>query len=586
VLRTASARAGTVAVVPRHPAGAASAVGVRVIARRLVSVLAPLSVLAGLFRLWRVLQSQWSPGSVVVAVGFALALLAVVGALSVHRKHLGRLDIAVLVLALVLFLLEHRGVFNAGHTGETDEARLGSGALRLLLAGHDPYVARIPERTGTHLLTGGVVTHYAYPPLTLEIGWLLSHLSRGLGRPWVLAVFGVVCTAVIVFLALPRGWRALAVPATLGFRFLDGYAANGFPVLIALPLLCLAGYRWTDIGAGGRLSRRAVWQAVALGLAISAQQLAWFVAALLLVAVWVVRCGETSRARAGWIVGRFAVIAVATFALVNLPFTIWDAGSWAHGILAVFVQQAKPFGAGLIVVAVDLVGHSGDLRDFAYATAALTAAMLAFTAAGLRRIAAAVPVLASISFLLSTRSDVEYFVALVPLWVAWAATTDPAAVDASRPVQLPARIGPVLTSAWRRSGAVALALVPAAVLTVLALASAPPITVSVPVAVRTGTRPAKLAVRVSNRSDEILRPTFSIGPRGRGHPWRPVRGPVVLTPGQRRAVLLAPDRRQGPVTRSWRVTVFVPDPPAFASAPLRLAPTPAVSRRSRPPVRG
>lgn len=378
------------------------AAGARPDLRRLVTFLAAVSLLAGLFPVWHSVASRSSLGSVVIALGFAAGLLAVVAALSAPEHHLSRLDVGLVGLAVVLFLAEHAPVFSARHGGGTDETRLGRGALRLLLAGRDPYSARIPERAGTHLITGGVVTHYSYPPLTVEIGWLLDDLAAGLGQPWVVAALAVVATTVAVFVLLPSPWRALAIPVTVGFGFLGNYAVNGFPALVALPLLCVAAYRWTEVGAGGRLGRRGIVQAVALGLALSAQQLAWFFAALLLVAIWVVRCGEFSRAHAALVVGRFAGIAVAVFAAINLPFRLWDAHSWLTGILAVFTQRAKPFGAGLIIVLVNLIGHSSDLTYLTYATVVLTATLPVLTAAGLRRIAAAVPVPAAIGFLLST----------------------------------------------------------------------------------------------------------------------------------------------------------------------------------------
>jgi hypothetical protein len=541
----------------------------------LVTFIAAVSMLAGLFPSWRAVETRSTLGSVVVALGFTVALLAVVAALGVPERHLNRFDIGLLGLAVVLFLAEHAKVFSSRHSGGTDEAVLGHRGLLLLLAGRDPYSARIVDHAGTHLMTGGVVTHYSYPPLTLEIGWLLNNLVAGLGEPWVVAALGVAVTTVVVFFALPTASRALAIPVTLGFGFLDNYVFNGFPALVALPLLCLAGYRWTEIGIRGRLGRRGVAQATALGLAVSAQQLAWFVAALFLVAVWVVRSGELSRPRATALVGRFAGIALGVFAVVNLPFVLWDARTWLRGMLSVFTQQAKPFGGGLIVVMVDLIGRASDLTYLTYATAVLMATLLLVTAAGLRRIAAAVPVLASIGFLLNTRSDVEYFVAFIPFWLVWAANTDRELVAQCRPIRLPAGIGPLVTSLPRRCLAVSLALVPSVALAVLAITGAPPIAVHLPFAVRAGTRLAHLPVTVTNRSSGTTRASFSIGPRGQGRPWRALTGAVVLKPGESATLMLAPNRHQGPVSASWQVTVFTSQPPAFASAPIRIRNAPA-----------
>lgn len=550
-------------VVAGQPGAAA---GARPDPRRLVAVLAALSLLAGLFASWRLVETVTPAGSVVVAVGFALALLAVVAALSVPARHLPRLDVALLTLAILLFLAEHAQVLSAHHTGTTDEARLGHGALGLLLAGQDPYAARIPERAGTHLITGGVVTHYSYPPLMLELGWLLGKLSVRLGQPWVITVLAVAGTAIVLFRALPSRWRTIAIPVIFGFDLFSDYANNGFPALLALPLLCLAAYRWTAIGAGGRLRRRGMSQAVALGLAASAHQLAWFLAAFLVVAIWVARCGELSRARATLVTARFTAAALGAFAAANLPFILWNAHSWLTGVLSVFVQQAKPYGAGLILVAMNTLGHCADLRYLSYATGVLTVTFLAMTAVGLRRIALAVPVLASIAFLLGARSDVEYFVVFVPLWLVWAATAEVGAIAASRPVRPPDRVGPVLTSPWRRWVAAVVAVLPAAALAAVPLVASTPVSVSVPAAVRAGVRLVRLPIRVRNDTAAPVRMTFSVGARGHGHPWRAVRGPNVLAPGHAATLLLVPERAPIRVSAAWRVTVFTARPPAFDSA--------------------
>jgi hypothetical protein len=538
--------------------------------RRLISVLAAVSVLAGLAHGWRLAARQSHIAALVVPVGFALAFAAVLAAMVVATNRLDRLDIGVLGLAAVLFVVEHVAVIGGGYRGRTDESRLGRGALALLQRGIDPYSAAIPEHKGTHLLTGGIVTHYSYPPLTLEVGWVLSHIAGRLGEPWTVAELALLGTGIVVFAALPRSQRALAVPVVFGLAFLDNYVAAGFPAVVALPVLCVAAWRWTAIGATGRLGRWGVLQAAAVGLAAATQQLAWFVAALLVVALWVVRRGTLPTAAATAVVLRFVAVTLAAFVAVNLPFVVWDAGSWWSGVTAVFRQEAVPFGGGLVLISVAVIGHCANFAFFSWATGLLAVAAVVVTAVGIRRVGPAVPVLASALFLLSARSDVEYFVAFVPVWFVWLATSDRVALAAARPVSLPGR-GPVLTTPARKTAAVVAAVLPAAVLAAVAVTAAATLRLHVRSVASVGSRPAFLVVTVTNRTSRWLAPTFSVGARGYSHSWDAVGGPLQLPPGGTRTVRLAPVGRRSRVAQGWRLSAFTAQPASLSSAavPLR-----------------
>lgn len=541
---------------------AAVAVG----ARRMISVLAAVSLLAGLAHWWRLAAHESSAAALLVPVGFALAFAAVLAAALLTAERLDRLDVGVLLAASALFVVEHVAVIKAGYRGATDESRLGRGALALLRSGTDPYSAIIPEHHGTRLLTGGVVTHYSYPPLILELGWLLSHVAGRLGEPWVLAELAVLATGVITFVALPRPVRALAVPVVFGLGVLDRYVADGFPAVVALPLLCVAAWRWTGIGAGGRLGRTGAVRAVALGLAAATQQLAWFVAVLLVVALWVVRRGSLPSRAATAVVLRFVAVAVAAFAAANLPFVVWDAGSWLSGVTAVFRQEAVPFGGGLVLISVAVLGRCADFALFSWATGLLALAAVGITAVGIRRVGPAVPVLASAIFLLSARSDVEYFVAFLPVWLVWLVTTDRTALTAARPVSPPGRRAPVLTTPARRTVAVGLVLLPAAVLAGLALAGPAPLRLHVRSVVAVGSRPASLLITLTNRTSRWLDPTFAIGARGHTQPWIAPRGQVRLPPRSTRTVRLVPVGRRRACRPTWRVTAYTARPASLSSA--------------------
>ncbi len=536
-------------------------------ARRILSALAPMSLFVSLSASWKFDVARLAPLAAVLAAGFLLVLLATVRALTVGEERLPRLDLQVLGLGAALFLAEHAMVFRSRYVGRTDESRLGEGALRALLAGRDPYRVRIPDPTGTHLLTGAPVTHYEYPPLTLDLGWLLHHLSSRLAHPWAVATLAVLVTGVITFAALPGHWRPAAVTAVFGFGLLGPYAADGFPIVVALPLLCLAAWCWTGIGRGGRLGSRGVLQAIALGLALATQQMAWFVAVFLAVALWVVRRGELSHGRTLGVLTRFLAVALAVFAVLDLPYALRGPAAWWHGVTGVLTQGADPYGVGLILVARYLSSYSGSLRYFAVATALLFLALLAVTAAGLRRVAPAVPVFAALMFLLSARSNSEYLLCYIPLWLVWAGTTDPAAIAACRPVRLPLR-RPVLTSPFRRFAAVALAVAPALAVSAAAFAVPPPLSLTGATVVRGRAGATTVRVEVTNHTGGTLRPVFAVGPHVHGTRWWAGVPRPGLAPHRTEWLVLHPGR--GPVRpgRPWYVVATTADPPAIVSAPV------------------
>lgn len=547
---------------------AAEAGGMRLTGRRAVSVAAAISLLAVLVQPPPSASTGSTPNTAITALGFLLALGAVIAVLtSGPERRLDRLDVGLLLLAMALFLAKQRRALAAGYRGHTDEARLGAGALKALLAGADPYAVTIPGDHGTRMLDGALLTHYPYPPFTLELGAAVSVVSQRLAQPWVLSTLALFAAAAFVFFALPRNWRALSIPVVLGFGLLTGYATAGFPSIIALPLVCFAVYRWTDIGAGGRLRASGVARAAALGLAAATQQLTWLVAAFLLVAVWVVRSGEVGRRRATLVLLRCSGIAGLTFLVVNAPVLLMGPKTWAHGITAVYLQQAMPFGPGLLPPARDAVGHV-DLQYLSYATALLLMAFLLVTAVGLKRVAAAVPVFLGLPFLLNPRADVEYLVVFAALWLVWAGTADFAAVSRSQPVRLPGRFRPVLTTWPRRIAACAAAALPAVAMCAVALSAAPAVQTSMPFAVPLHSRVRSLVVAVSNTTAGSVRPLFYLAGGRRSHRLRPAGNvALVLPPHSHRMVRLVARSRE-PARPTWVLETVTASPPSITWVPV------------------
>ena len=82
-------------------------------------------------------------------------------------------------------------------------------------------------------------------------------------------VFFLAIEMVLVFLFVPRPYRALSVVTVLGLAFLFDYTLGGDIVTFTVPFMLIVAYKWSDIGKGGRLDGRDKLRAVCLGLAAS-----------------------------------------------------------------------------------------------------------------------------------------------------------------------------------------------------------------------------------------------------------------------------------------------------------------------------
>lgn len=77
-----------------------------------------------------------------------------------------------------------------------------------------------------------------------------------------------------------------------------------------------------------------------LGLAIASKQTAWLFVPFYFIMVWQERSYKEAFAR--------LVIAISIGLIINLPFIIWNASAWLHGILAPVADPMFPLGIGII----------------------------------------------------------------------------------------------------------------------------------------------------------------------------------------------------------------------------------------------
>ena len=508
---------------------------------RMVSLAAVLGLLWPLFMAWNDIISAPLPGAVTIALTGVTLVFACLVAAARTEIALERLDRWLLVLgSLVLIALAGYGLRNSSGYS-TDEAAFVHGAASLLLHGHDPYgvnllgsLARfgVPQIYWTYTMNGGVVSTFGYPalPMLVAVPFVAAFPN---GQAVAFANVIVLLIAVgATFAALPRRWRALAVLLCVAFPVLEGFAVIGLNVVLMLPALIVVARRWTSVGESGRLVRDDRRAAVALGLALCTNQLAWFIAPFILVGILLVRQGDLVSRRARNVTIRYGGLAALTFLALNAPFIAWGPSAWWRGATAPLNQHAIPYGQGLIGFTAALGLGGGAIDVYTYAAVALFLGLLVLYAIRFRTLARACFLLPVLALYASGRSLSEYWLVLVVPIVIGALAADGAALEHAAELRWPARLRlrvPVPTKV-----VVPALFAPAAALLAVALLVPAPLTIQIlKVGVnRQDTAVMRLSIAVHNRTGAPLRPHFAINSTGQASPfWRIIAGPSVLAGG-------------------------------------------------------
>ena len=206
----------------------------------------------------------------------------------------------------------------------------------------------MPIQYATYTLNGSISSSLAYPSLPVLIGVPFVLLTHGVQSIICANVLFLGIEMVLLFTFLPRRIRGLAPIIVLGLPMLFGYTASGVNDTLLAPFLLVVAYGWADVGGEGRLGRSGLLRAICFGLALSVQQLAWFILPFVLLGTWHLRRRELGSSGATKVVSCYAGVAFATFLLVNGPFIVWGPKAWVDGVLAPLTQHAIPYGQGLI----------------------------------------------------------------------------------------------------------------------------------------------------------------------------------------------------------------------------------------------
>ena len=341
------------------------------------------------------------------------------------------LDLLLLAGALAAFAFWTRAAVFGSPAYGTDEVAFNQGAAQLLLQGVNPYgvdlswtfdAFRVLPSGTTNLLSGGFVHTLSYPAGAFLV--YLPLLAAGVQAQAAIYVdaFFWIAGMVVLWFALPRPYRAV-VPLLASLGIYVDYAMGGVTDSLMIPFLILALWRWDRFGDPDVRSAARWIGPLALGLACTFKQSAWFILPVLLIGIAI----ENRSAGRGWRpVLRYILLFALAFLIPNLPFIVWDPRAWVGGVLLPFGEPLVPFGQGFVALSTTFSQGGGNLTMYTLAGGAMMLAVCAALVAWYPRLKRLLPVLPLVALLLPTRSLNSYFVYAIPGLLVSLTTVGPA----------------------------------------------------------------------------------------------------------------------------------------------------------------
>lgn len=476
-----------------------------------------------------------------------------------------RLDLILLVGTIVAIGLWTRAAVFGSPAYGTDEVAFDQGAAQLLLHEINPYgvdlswtfdAFRVLPSGTTNTLGGDFVHTLSYPAgAFLAYVPLLAAGVYGQAAIYMDALFWIIglCT---LWWALPNRYRPV-VPILGSLGIYVDYATGGVTDPLMMPFMVLALWRWDRFGDTTERSSARWIGPIALGIACTFKQSAWFIVPMLVTAITI----ESMSAGRGWRpVLRYVALAAIAFIIPNLPFILLDPRAWVGGVFLPFLEPLVPFGQGFIAFSTTFFQGGGALPAYTAAGAAVMVAVIAAFVGWYGRLKPLLPVLPLVALLLPTRSLNSYFVYAIPGLLVAITTIRPAPPH-------PWPHGRVLRGAGRFA-ALAASAVGVLALGVAILTPAP--FVLEPIGQHTTGQLQtvdSLTVVAENHSDQPLKPHFSVALGAyMSNFWVVNQGPEVVPPhGSATYVLVAPNAASMPNVAQESVLFALTEKPSTIS---------------------
>jgi hypothetical protein len=202
------------------------------------------------------------------------------------------------------------------------------------------------------------------------------------------------------------------------------YAVGGVTDAMYMPLLILAAYKWDRFGS----SRWTYVGPVMFGLAMAIKQTPWLALPFMLLAI-----GGDEYIRTGLVAGikraaKYLSIAVAAFLIPNVPYIIASPHAWISGIFTPLAGDMVPTGQGTVSLSLYFHIGGGSMTAFSLATVFTLLLLLVAFVGTYPLLRMSMLFLPSFALLFGARSNVNYFISLIPVAVVAAITAGPVPV--------------------------------------------------------------------------------------------------------------------------------------------------------------
>lgn len=475
----------------------------------------------------------------------------------------------------------------------TDEIAFDQYAAQLAQHGINPYTHSMfpayhefqtPTNYYTYSFVGKPVTTLSYPSLSflIYVPFLLLGWSYNLAPALCLVAWGL--TTMMLFAVLPRSVRALAL--LLGGTMLyASYAVGGVTDAMYMPLLIIAAYKWDRFGT----SRWTYIGPVMFGFAMAIKQTPWIALPFMLLALAgdeYIRAGLTPAIRRA---AKYLGIAVVAFLIPNLPYIFASPHAWLTGVFEPLSGKMVPTGQGTVSLSLYFHIGGGSMTAFTLATAFTVLLLLIAFVGTYPVLRVALLFLPCFALLFGARSNVNYFISLIPVAVVAAITAGPPPAPrraAGMMSGLAATAGRGARGGWRwllaraslpwggfRSRLWALATALCAVLflgsVVRSLTASPPIKIVITGVKTTGNTDhiQAISLRVTNTSSRAVSPVFdTVQSEYNSTFWQIESGPKRLAPHTTATLNLASTNAQAQpsIYGGFNMVGYVQQPRSFS----------------------
>jgi uncharacterized membrane protein len=385
---------------------------------------------------WQLIGDSYAPWTVIFLVGANLWGLGTVIAAwlpenswTTNAKLTNRLAWATAFITIGTFVAWAIVSLLNGLVYGTDAIAFNQYAAQLVTHGLNPYTHSMapafqmfhtPTSYYTYAFTGNPVTTLSYPSLSflvyvpfLALGWTNNV------APW-LNMFAWGLTVVMMFAILPKRARPVALLLG-GYGLYVAFAMGGVTDALFMPLLTLTAYKWDRFGE----SRWTYIGPVMFGLAMGIKQTPWPVLPFLLLALAMDEYNRTGIEQAIKRAAKYLAVVVVVFVIPNLPWFFASPSAWVKGVFTPLFANMVPTGQGTMSLSLYLHLGGGSMIAFTLAMGFAIILLLIAYVGTYPLLRVAFFFLTAFAFFFAARSNVNYFISLIPAGIVAAVTAGP-----------------------------------------------------------------------------------------------------------------------------------------------------------------